>query len=43
VQHGGLGAAVGKGEADENVLGRGLGVLREDVEVAVLVEDARVE
>ena len=29
--------------ADQNVVGRGLGVFDEDVEVAVVVEDARVD
>ena len=43
VQRRGVGAAVGRADADQNVLGRVLGVLDEHVEVAVLVEDAGVE
>jgi hypothetical protein len=39
----GLGAAVVDGDLDQKVLGRGLCVLDEDVEVAVVVEDPRVE
>ncbi len=43
VERGGEGAAVVYGDQDEHVVGRGLRVLDEDVEVAVLVEDARVD
>jgi hypothetical protein len=38
-----FGTAVADRDLDENVLGVGLGVLHEDVEVPVLVEDAGVE
>ena len=43
MQLGRLGAAIVDGDLDQDVLGRRLGVLDEDVEVAVLVEDAGVE
>jgi hypothetical protein len=43
VQLRGLGAAVVDADPDEEVLGRGLRVFDEDVEVAALVEHARVE
>src|SRR5262249_42106133 len=43
VERGRLGAAVVSTDADEDVLRRRLGVLHEDVEVAVLVEHAGVE
>ena len=38
----GVGAAVREREADEQVVGAGLGVFGDDIEVARLVEDARV-
>ena len=40
---GGLGAAIDDTDPDQDVVGGGLGVLRGDVEVAVLVKDAGVE
>ena len=43
VQAGRVGPAVDRGDADENVVGIGLGVFDKDVEVAVLVEDAGVD
>ena len=43
VQFGCLRTAVVNADADENVFGRGLCVFHEQIEVAVLVEDARVE
>ncbi len=43
VEGGGLGPAVRHRETDQDVLGRRLGVFHEDVEVAVAVEDSRVE
>ena len=43
VQRGGVGTPVRHREADQHVVGRILGVLDLHVEVAVLVEDARVE
>ena len=43
MKRGRIGTPVDGGEADEDVLGVGLGVLDRHVEVAVLVEDARVE
>ena len=42
VQARGVGAAVREREADERVVGRGLRVFGDDIEVARLVEDARV-
>jgi hypothetical protein len=38
----GLGTAIGDGQTDQNVIGRGFGVLDEHVEVTVLVEHTRV-
>ena len=38
-----LGPAVGRGDADQDVIDAGLGVFDRDVEVAALVEDAGVE
>ena len=38
-----LGSAVDDRDADQDILGCGLGVLDEDVEVAVFVEDAGIE
>ena len=43
VQLGRLRPPVGRGDLDQDVLGAGLGVFHEDVEVAVLPEDARIE
>ena len=43
VQRRRLGPAVGDGDADQDVVGRRLRVLGEDVEVAVVVEDAGVD
>ena len=42
VERRGLGPVIGHGDAHHDVFGVGLGVLDEDVEVAVLVEDAGV-
>ena len=39
----GIGAAVAGRDLDQNILGRGLGIFDEDVEVAILIEDARVQ
>ena len=43
VQLGRIGAAIVNRDLNENVLGRFLGILDEDVEVAVVVEDPRVD
>jgi hypothetical protein len=43
VQRGGLGTSVGDGQADEDVVRRRLGVLDDDVEVAVIVKHPGVE
>ncbi len=43
VEGGGLRAAVVRDNPDDDVLGRGLGVLHEDVEVAVVIEDPGVK
>ena len=43
VELGRLGAAVVDADPDEDVLGRLLGILDEHVQVAILIEDARVE
>ena len=43
VQFGGLGTAVVDADLNQQIFGRFLGVLHEDVEVAVLVEHARIK
>ena len=43
MEHGRLARPVGHGDADEDVVGRRLGVLDEDVEIAIAVEDAGVQ
>src|SRR5215468_6992094 len=43
MQRGGRGPAIDRGDAQEHVLGRRFGVLDKDVEIAIVVEDARVQ
>src|ERR1017187_5484476 len=43
IERGGFGAAIADLDADEDVVGRSLGVFHEDVEIAVVGEDAGIE
>lgn len=42
IQHGFLGTVIVKGDSDQEVVQRGLGILRRDIEIAVVGEGVRV-
>ena len=43
MKRGGCATTVTYGESDKDIIGSGLGVLGQDIEVSILIEDSRVD